>query len=277
MGLGNRSLSRVPVDADFRMEIAALRTAIAADRRAGRHPIAVIGNAGTVNTGAIDDLAAIAGVCAEEGLWFHVDGAFGALLRLSPELRPLVAGIERADSLAFDLHKWGSLPFECACLLVRDAQAHRDAFALAPSYMAAHPRGALAWGLPFSDRGIDLTRNFKALKAWMCLKTYGGKALARVIERNVEQARHLGRLVEAHPRMELLAPVSSNIVCFRFKASDDVNREILYRLQESGVSMPSSTILHGRFALRAAIVNHRTRTEDVEALATAVLKIAEAL
>jgi len=282
MGLGNRALRRVAVDADFRISISALREAIAADRKTGHRPIAVIANAGTVNTGAIDDLTAIAELCAEEGLWFHVDGAFGALVRLSPALQTLVAGIERADSLAFDLHKWVSLPFECACVLVRDAKAHHDAFALAPSYMAAQTRGAIAWGLPFSDRGIDLTRNFKALKAWMCLKTYGVNKLGRLIEQNVRQAQQLGRLVEAHPSLELLAPVSLNIVCFRYAppgaaALDDLNREILFRLQESGVAMPSSTVLHGRFALRAAIVNHRTRMEDVDALVAEVVRIGESL
>jgi len=282
LGLGNRALRRVPVDADFRLNIEALRSAIAADREAGHRPIAVIGSAGTVNTGAIDDLASVAQVCQEQGLWFHVDGAFGALVRLSSALQPLVAGMEHADSLAFDLHKWVSLPFECACVLVRDAQAHRDAFALAPSYMAAHTRGAISWGLPFSDRGIDLTRSFKALKAWMCLKAYGVNTLGRLIEQNVRQAQHLGKLVEADSRLELLAPVSLNIVCFRYTPKgaqdlDGLNREILYRLQESGVAMPSSTILHGKFALRAAIVNHRTRMEDVEMLVDSVLRIGEKL
>lgn len=216
LGLGNTAFRRIPVGADYTMNLAALKTAVAADRVAGGLPCCVIGTAGTVNTGATDDLAAIADFCRSEGIWFHVDGAFGAMLRLSNAFPEKVAGIERADSLAFDLHKWGYLPFECACVLVRDPEIHRATFAASASYLGATERGVIAGGLPFADRGIDLTRGFKALKVWLSFKAHGVAAFARLIEQNVRQARHLGELVEAHPELELLAPVALNVVCFRY-------------------------------------------------------------
>ena len=162
MGLGNRAFRRAPVGSDYSMEVTTLAELVAADRAAGLVPFCVVGTAGTVNTGASDDLAAIAEFCRREHLWFHVDGAFGALAYLSDKLRSQVAGLEQADSLGFDLHKWGDLPFECACVLVRDAEMHRAAFAAPASYLAAATRGVIAGGLPFADRGLDLTRGFKA-------------------------------------------------------------------------------------------------------------------
>jgi aromatic-L-amino-acid/L-tryptophan decarboxylase len=173
LGLGRRSFRPVEVGPDYRVSLPALERRIREDRARGLRPFCIVGTAGTVNTGAIDDLAGLADLCAAEGLWLHVDGAYGALARLPASLRPLVAGMERADSLAFDLHKWGSLPFEVACLLVRDAEAHRAAFSITASYLARTSRGVAAGGLPFADLGVDLTRSFRALKVWMSLKAYG--------------------------------------------------------------------------------------------------------
>jgi glutamate/tyrosine decarboxylase-like PLP-dependent enzyme len=279
LGLGARALRRIPVDQHYEIDIDALRTAVAADRAAGHRPIAVVGNAGTVNTGATDNLEAIATLARAEGLWFHVDGAFGALATFSPELKKTVVGLERADSVAFDLHKWGYLPFEVGCTLVRDPAAHRAAFALSASYLSTLDRGPAAAGMPFSELGIQLTRGFRALKVWMALKTYGVRRIAEQIEQNVEQARYLAGLVERHPQLELLAPVALNVVCLRYapQGLDDtrlnaLNREILVRIQESGVAMPSHTMLNGRFALRCAIVNHRTRREDIDLFIHAVLE-----
>jgi aromatic-L-amino-acid/L-tryptophan decarboxylase len=235
-----------------------------------------------VNTGAIDDLQALARVCAEEELWFHIDGAFGALARLSPALRERVTGIELADSVAFDLHKWMYLPFEVACVLVRDAQVHRDAFALTPSYLTPSSRGVIAGGLPFADRGVELTRSFKALKVWVSLKAEGVNRFARLIEQNVRQCEYLAGVIDAHPRLELLAPVALNIVCFRYVAAgfseeqqNALNQEALLRLQESGISVPSSTTIRGHFAIRVANVNHRSRREDFDLLVTSVLRFGE--
>ena len=280
IGLGRRSFRRVAVDERYRIDVDALRLAIARDRRDGLRPFCVLGTAGTVNTGAVDDLEALAQLCEAEDLWFHVDGAFGALARLSPKTRGLVAGLERADSLAFDLHKWMYLPYAVACILVRDGKALPAAFAADARYLDYGDRGVIGGGLPFADRGIDLTRDFKALKVWMSLKAHGAEAFMRLIAQNVAQARYLTSQIESCPDLELLAPTELNVVCFRYTGgrSDDealntVNREILLQLQESGVAVPSGTQLRGRFALRVAIVNHRSRTEDFDILVGEVLRL----
>lgn len=272
-GMGSAALRRVPVGADQRMDVAALSAAIAADRAAGLRPICVIGTAGTVTSGATDDLGAIADVCARESLWFHVDGAFGALAALSPALRPLVAGMERADSLAFDLHKWVYLPYEIACVLVKDRAVHERAFSLTPSYLTDEGRGVIAGGLPFANRGIELTRNFKALKVWLSFKSHGVDAIARVIEQNVAQAREFGRRVAALPDMVVAAPVSLNVVCFRFapagmspEQQDALNKEILLRVQETGLAVISGSRIGGRYVMRVACSNHRSTWKDFETL-----------
>lgn len=279
MGLGRRSLRSVPVDHQFRIDMRSLRSMLDADERLGMRPICVVGNAGTVNTGATDDLRELGDLCARRGVWFHVDGAYGALARLSERLRGAVDGIETADSIAFDLHKWMYQPFDVGCVLVRDAEAHKAAFAGSATYLATMDRGVMAGGLTFADRGIDLTRSFRALKVWMSLKAHGVTAFARLIEQNVDQARYLEARIRESPELELLAPVPLNVVYFRFAPSDErangdldrINREVLLRLQESGLAVPSSTVLGDRFAIRCAIVNHRTRREDLDGLLAAVV------
>jgi glutamate/tyrosine decarboxylase-like PLP-dependent enzyme len=280
LGLGRNCYRRAPVNEDFRVDINALRAMIEADRRAGAHPFCVVGTAGTVNTGAIDDLTALAQLCRAEDLWFHIDGAFGALARLSPSLQPLVRGIEEADSLAFDLHKWLYLPFEIGTILIRDAQAHYAAFTHSANYLAETPRGVIAGGLPFAERGLELTRGFKALKAWMSFKAHGINAFSRLIEQNVEQARYLAQLIEKSPHLELMSPVNLNVVCFRFRGEivdenklNRLNEELLLRIQESGIAVPSSTRINQAFVLRVAIVNHRSRFEDFDLLVNCALEI----
>lgn len=284
MGLGHRNLRLIPVDAAYRIDVAALQAAIAADRAQGRRPICVVGNAGTVNTGATDDLAALGRLCRAENIWFHVDGAFGALVRLTPELAPLVQGLESADSVAFDLHKWGYLPFEVGCTLVRHADVHRGTFAEAPSYLGATARGLAAGGVLFADLGIQLSRGFRALKVWMAFKTHGADLIGKLIAQNVAQIRYLVSLVEAHPQLELLAPAPLNICCFRYVAPgldvtalNALNQEILWRLQESGVALPSHTVLDGRFAIRVANTNQRSRREDFDLLVRTVVEIGDAV
>lgn len=285
LGMGAQQLRSIPVDEDFRINVAALRQQIHADRDAGLRPIAVIGNAGTVNSGAVDDLPALAALCREEKLWFHVDGAFGALLKLSDRYAPLVSGVELADSLAFDLHKWVYLPFEIGCLLVADGAAHRAAFSSTASYLEGNTRGMLATGLLFSDRGIELTRSFKALKLWMTLKTFGLRKMAAQIEQNMEQAQFLERRVQEEPELELLVPRRMNIVCFWYSGSaprdeefsNALNRELVIRLQESGEFVVSGTELGGRYVLRIANVNHRSRMQDFEDLVQATLRIGREL
>jgi len=284
LGLGNQALRRIPVGPDYTIDMAALRRAIADDRAAGHRPICVVGNAGTVNTGATDDLPALAALCREEGLWLHVDGAFGALAALAPALRPLVRGIEQADSVAFDLHKWMYLPYEVGCTLVRDQVAHRATFNVTPAYLAAFERGIAAGGFPFAERGVQLSRGFRALKVWMSLKAHGVDAFAQLIDQNVRQAAYLVGLIQAHPRLELLAPAPLNVVCFRYAApgADDgalnsLNQEILLQIQESGLAVPSTTVLGGRLAIRVAITNHRSRREDFDLLVRAVVDKGDAL
>ena len=188
--------------------------------------------------------------------------------------------MEQADSVAFDLHKWMYLPFEIACVLVRDAEAHTSAFTLTASYLAQTSRGVIAGGLPFAERGLELTRSFRALKVWMSLKAHGLNAFSRLIEQNVRQARYCAELIEAHDELELLAPVALNIVCFRFAPKhtpigelNRINEEILLRIQESGLAVPSSTKIGDAFALRIAVTNHRSKREDFELFIKAVSDI----
>jgi len=280
LGLGNWSLRRIPVNDRFEIDLSALRRTIEADLAAHLHPICIIGNAGAVNTGSIDPLNDLADIAAEHNLWFHVDGAFGALAYLAPEMRPRLAGMERADSLAFDLHKWVYLPFEVGCVLVRDREMHRRTFTLTPDYLKHGDRGTAAGPLWFSDYGIQLTRGFRALKVWMALKTHGVEKIGRVIAQNIAQARYLTELVESSSNLQLMSPTALNVVCFRYvhgnrsdEALDSLNEEILIQLQESGVAVPSGTRVNSRYALRCAITNHRTRKEDLDLLVENVTQL----
>jgi glutamate/tyrosine decarboxylase-like PLP-dependent enzyme len=280
LGIGLTHLRRIRTDDEYRIDTAALERAIANDRAAGLRPVCVVGTAGTVNTGAIDDLNALADICQREQLWLHVDGAFGALAGLSPGLRPLVRGIERADSLAFDLHKWLYMPIEAGCIMMRDAAAHRAPFSPPASYLALLDRGITASPYVYSVLGPQLTRGFRALKVWISLKAHGTDIYGRLVEQNVAQAKHLETRIRESDELELAAPVPLNVVCFRYVTdgwSDDelnaLNQELLMRLQERGIAVPSSTVLRGRFVIRVALTNHRTRTEDLDTLADAAIRI----
>lgn len=284
LGLGKEALRLVPVMPDMTVDMKALRSAIREDRAHGQAPVCVIGCAGTVNTGAIDPLDALADLCRDEGLWFHVDGAFGALAVLSPELRDRVKGMERADSLAFDMHKWMYLQYEVGCTLVREAVLHREAFALTPHYLEHTPRGIGGGDLWFSDFGVELSRGFRALKVWMSLQEHGVEKFGRMIRQNVDQARHLERRVAAEPALELMAGVPLNIVCLRYRgrltdpsAIDALNKELLLRLHEGGVAAPSYTVLNGAYALRVCITNHRTTTADLDLFVQEVLRLGKEL
>lgn len=271
-GLGTDALRKIGVDGDHRIDVAALRAQIAVDREIGFKPFLVVASAGTVDIGAVDDLRAIAELCREEGIWFHVDGAFGALAILSPELAPMLGGIELADSIALDFHKWGQVPYDAGFLLVRDGDQHRQAFAQPAAYLRREARGLAAGAVWPCDLGPDLSRGFRALKTWFTLKTFGTDRIGAAIARSCALAKYLEARVLAEPRLELLAPVNLNIVCFRYRADDAVNREIVADIQEAGIAAPSSTTLEGRFAIRAAIVNHRTEATDIDALVSAVLE-----
>jgi glutamate/tyrosine decarboxylase-like PLP-dependent enzyme len=283
LGLGNRALRRIATDADLRIDMAALRTAIAEDRAAGFQPACVIGTAGTVNTGAIDDLQALAKLAKEEDLWFHVDGCIGALLAIAPENAYRVAGIERADSVALDPHKWLHTPFEAGCALVRDASAHRATFAVTPEYLQTAPRG-LASGKWLYDFGLQTTRGFRALKIWMAIREHGIEKFGHLIDQNIAQGHYLSTLIEVEPRLELVTPTNINIVCYRYRPEDvdseglkALNTEIMLRLQEEGTAVISDTTVHGEHCLRAAIANHRTRRDDLELLVRETIRLGDAI
>lgn len=274
-GFGTDALRKIDVDADHHIDVVALRAQIAADREVGFKPFLVVASAGTVDIGAIDDLAAVAVLCREEGLWFHVDGAFGALAIMSPELKGLLDGIELADSIALDFHKWGQVPYDAGFLLVRDGERHRQAFAQPAAYLQREARGLAAGAVWPCDLGPDLSRGFRALKTWFTLKTFGTDRLGAVMARSCALAKYLEARVLAEPRLELLAPVRLNIVCFRYRVGNEINREIVADVQESGIAAPSGTNLDGKFAIRAAIVNHRTEERDIDALVAAVLEFGD--
>jgi len=270
-GLGSDALRKIPVDKDQRMDLDALARAIHADRLAGHSPFLVIATAGTVDIGAIDDLDAIANLCREEDLALHVDGAFGATAIMSPKLKPLLKGIERADSLAFDFHKWTQVPYDAGFVLVRDGTLHQSTFDNPAHYLRREARG-LAAGSPWPcDFGPDLSRGFRALKTWFTLKTFGTEHLGRMMEHSCAVAQHLRARILAEPRLELLAPVPLNIVCFRYRASDKTNSDIVVALQEDGLVAPSTTVIDGKLAIRAAIFNHRTEFADVDRLVEQVV------
>lgn len=272
-GLGTAALRIIPKDEAHRIDIEALELGIAADRAAGFTPFLIVGTAGTVDIGAIDDLAGIAAIAEREDIWFHVDGAFGALAVLAPDLAPRLAGIERASSIAFDFHKWAQVPYDAGFILVRDGARHRAAFASPAAYLARETRG-LAAGSPWPcDLGPDLSRGFRALKTWYTFKVYGTRAIGDVISRSCALARYLERRIAATPALELMAPVGLNIVCFRHRGEDPdrLNARIVIEIQESGIAAPSTTRIDNQLAIRAAIVNHRTGTHDIDRLVDGVL------
>lgn len=278
LGLGAKALARIPTDAVFRMDPDALRAAIAADRSAGLKPACVIATAGTTNTGAIDPLPELADLCRDEGLWLHIDGCIGALIALAPRHRHLVAGMERAASLALDLHKWLQAPFDVGCVVIRDRATHRQTFAEAAEYLTVATRGIAAAEF-LHDYTLETTRGFRALKVWMMLKHHGTAAFGTIIDRNIDQARYLAARIKATPDLNLTAPVVIDIICFRHDPGgmDEAalrahNTEIMLRIQESGVAVLTDTTIGGRHALRVAICNHRTRTEDLDLLVDEVLR-----
>jgi len=275
-GLGSENLRQIAVDHTHRIALDRLGEAIAADRAAGLRPFLLVANAGTVDAGGIDDIDALADIAAAESLHLHVDGAYGALGMLTPEIAPRLQGIERADSLAFDFHKWAHVPYDAGFVLVRDGALHRDTFAAPAAYLARETRGLAGGDFWPNDYGPDLSRGFRALKVWFTLKVLGTDAIARAIEHNCALARTLQAMVEAEPRLELLAPAQLNIVCFRYRAADEVNRAIVADLHEAGVVAPSLTTIDGRAAIRAALFNHRTEARDIEALVAGVLAFGHA-
>ena len=277
-GIDGTRVRHLPVDSEFRIVPSGLREAVRRDREGGLAPFCVIANAGTTNTGAIDPLAEIAHVAKEEGLWYHIDAAYGGFAVLDPNTRPLLAGLELGDSVSLDPHKWFFQPYETGCLMVRDVTRLEAAFRMLPEYLQDAD-----WGpehVNFCDRGLQLTRSFRALRVWLAVQRYGLDAHRREIARAIGLARRTEARIRAEAELELLSPQSLGVVCFRYvgrpaaapRSLDELNREIQDRITQSGLAMLSSTRLGRRFSLRFCILNTRTTAADVDLALDAILR-----
>jgi aromatic-L-amino-acid/L-tryptophan decarboxylase len=282
LGIGSDNLRTISVDQDLRLDVAKLEAAIVSDLAAGHRPLAVVASAGTTNTGAIDPLRDTAEVCRRYGLWLHVDGAYGALALLSRRYQAELAPLALADSLAFDPHKWMSVPYEAGLVIVRDAEALRATFSLVPEYLRidTETEGGVHGPTWFSEYGFLQTRGFLALKVWMALKQAGLAGYTRAVEHDLALAEHLAARVDASPLLELAAPPSLSIVCFRYAPAalagnnerlNALNQRLLERVQLGGTAFLSSTTLTGRLVLRACIVNYRSTRADIDQMVDAVL------
>lgn len=292
LGIGRRNVLEVPVDERFRMDVKQLVRAIEADRAAGIDPFCVVATAGTVVTGAVDPLTEIAEVAREYGLWLHVDACYGGFARLAPSAKSRFDGLERADSVALDPHKWLYLPVDCGCLIYRDPATAQGVFTLGADYtrvMNADPDESFA----FWEYGPELSRRFRALKVWMTLAYVGARAIGEAIESNLDCARHVADLVAKSDDLELLAPVELSIFCFRYLPSslrgdrtrnqaeerqiDRLNEQIMLQMQRDGGSYLSNATVHGRFGLRGCVLNYRTTREDMEIMLDDVRRTAHRL
>jgi aromatic-L-amino-acid/L-tryptophan decarboxylase len=269
LGIGRANLRLIPVDGDLRMRPEALEAAIAEDCKAGITPVAIVATVGTIATGAIDPLPEIAGIARREAMWLHVDGAYGALAALAvPEKFP---GLNLADSLSLDAHKWLYQPLECGCLLYRDPQIARETFSHSGDYVRSLNQDP-AETFVFFDESMELSRRFRALKLWMSLQYHGRRAFRAAITRDLDHAQLLARTIRSHPELELLAPVPLSAVCFRHRSKD--NAGILRRIIARGRVYLSNATIDGRFALRACFVNHRTNEDDVRTIVSEVVAAA---
>jgi aromatic-L-amino-acid decarboxylase len=279
LGLGSDCVRWIGVDEEFRISLDELRLAIREDRQAGWRPFCIAASAGSVNMGAIDPFDALADLALESGIWLHVDGAYGAAAVLDPNTKPLFAGMERADSIALDPHKWLSVPVECGCVLVRDGQLLRSAFSLVPPYIRTESGkgiGNLPW---FSEYGFQQTRGFRALKLWVTLAHAGRSGLEQQISRQIALARYLEQRIQATADLELLSKGTLSIVCFRYvprelagneAALDALNKKIMEQVQADGAAFLTNTTLAGRFALRACILHYGTTEADIETMLQAI-------
>jgi glutamate/tyrosine decarboxylase-like PLP-dependent enzyme len=286
MGLGRSALRKIPVDDDYRIDVAALERNLQEDKQQGLRPFLVIANAGTVNTGAVDPIQPLLEVSQGHDLWLHVDGAYGALAAASTQVNSLFAGLDQADSVALDPHKWLSIPFDVGCSLIRNPSALRDTHSLIPAYLRKEEEDG-AWEA--HERHFTLSRSFRALKVWMSLRTFGRGRFVRSIESNIDLARHLSQVVQEAPDFELLAPVPLSIVCFRYvppdAPRDGTRDEWLNRLNASladalladGRAFLSRTTLKGKLALRACILNHRTSPADIDILFHTLRELGQAI
>jgi aromatic-L-amino-acid/L-tryptophan decarboxylase len=267
LGFGSDQVRSLPTDDHYRLRLDALADAVAADLSAGRQPLIVVANAGATNTGAIDPLRDLADFCSVRAMWLHVDAAYGGFAALTARGRRLLSGLERADSVTLDPHKWLYQPIECGCVLVREPHLLERAFSIAPDYLGDYRGGEV----DFCDRGLQLTRGARALKVWLSLQYFGVDAFAAAISRALDLARVAEDLIIEHPQLELLCPVTLGVVCFRRRphgVSDEqelerLNCELVARLEATGAALASSTRLDGRYAIRMCVMNHTTAEADV--------------
>jgi aromatic-L-amino-acid/L-tryptophan decarboxylase len=288
-GIGAKQLRKIPVNERHQIGLDQLEIVIEQDKAQGYTPFLIVGTAGTVDVGAVDDLAGLANIADRHQLWFHVDGACGALGMLSPIIGSRMRGIQLADSIALDFHKWGQVPYDAGYILVREGNLHYETFASPAAYLRRESRG-MAAGSPWPcDFGPDLSRSFKALKVWFTFQVYGAKRLGAMMEHTCQLAAYLAERIEQQPELELLAPVTLNIVCFRYlgqqdlgqqadtpeatgTSTDRLNAEIIVAIQESGVAAPSTTTVNGHLAIRAALFNHRTTRAEIDQLLELTLR-----
>ncbi len=282
LGIGRDAVQLVPVDSDFRMDADALRRQIASDRAAGLYPVCVVGNAGDVNTGAVDPLGAIADICAESGVWFHVDGSYGGFATRAPRAAAALAAIGRADSLSLDPHKWLYAPLDAGCLLVRNPLHLKRAFAQGAAYVDVIADRDMS-EFAFWDHGPELSRRFRALKIWFILKCHGARAITAAIDDNIAVAQHLAAAIDASEDFERLAPVPLSIVCFRYApaalrgnrdALNAINRSLMVDVQRDGAAYVSNAMIGDDFALRACVVNYRTQASDMDVLLESIRRVA---
>jgi glutamate/tyrosine decarboxylase-like PLP-dependent enzyme len=278
----------VPVDDDYRMRVDELRTQIARDLDAGMRPFAVVGTAGTVATGAVDALDEIADVGEEHGLWFHVDAAYGGPAMLADDLRPQFRGIERADSIAFDPHKWLYTPHSGGCLIVRELRHLQESFDMYASY-TVQDKEYTQHGIDLGRHGPQFSRGFWALKVWVSILAHGREAYARRISHDAALARYLGDRVTERPEFELMAPIPLSITCFRYVPQDlpegpgreaylsELNHRLMTEIQLDGRVYISNAILGERFVLRSCIVNFRTEADDMDAVLDVAAELGAAL
>ena len=270
LGFRANQLKEIPSDREFRIELDALRKAILRDRRNGMRPFCVVANAGTINTGSVDPLSDISGICHDEGLWFHIDGSFGAPALLTDEGKSMLCGLEDADSLTLDPHKWLFQPYDIGCVIVRKEHWMEQAFRVLPEYLKA----VISWGdgVNFCDRGPELTRRFRAFKLWMSIKAFGLAAFRRAIELGLENARFAEKQLRNGTNWEVLTPATLGVVTFRYRPSglsesdlSRINLSISRRCLADGFAMVVTTELRGKTALRVCTINPRTSQEDIVA------------
>ncbi len=279
LGMGSNNIRKIDILENYTIDINKLKKTVKEDKKNGSIPVCIIGTIGTVNTGAIDPIDQLAEICAEENIWLHVDGAFGASLALLPEKKSKLRGLELADSIGFDFHKWLHVPYEAGCVLIKDSKIHEDTYFDEAAYLKKHEKG-LSAGPTFFYLGPEMSRSARALKIWFPFKVHGLNKYADLIRQNLKQAEYLSKRIAEFQQLEIISPVTMNIVCFRYKKEglneeqlNELNRKIVMEIQERGIAIPSYTVINNKYVIRVAITNHRSRLSDFDDLIDNVINL----